>query len=146
MQSALSAQLEAATLTLVGDGTLKDRLCAAFCDHLDDISEFDLPDEVQEEFAAMARVMHGARALPGDSVVRASIRKLSNDQAQGYARLILRTYSLRIRELAATARTSPRTASASREATSQDNTPLAVLLALENGTQAATRPKRASRG
>jgi len=146
MQSALSAQLEAATLGLVGDGTLKDRLCAAFCDHLDDISELDLPEEVQEEFAAMARVMHGARALPGDSVVRASIRKLSNDQAQRYAGLILRTYVLRIRELAATARTSPRSANPTREDTSRESTPLALLLALENGTQGGRRPKRANRG
>ena len=41
----------------------------------------------------MARVMHGARALPGDSVVRASIRKLSNEEAQRYAGLILRSYA-----------------------------------------------------
>lgn len=141
MQSALSAQLEAATLALVGDGTLKDRLCAAFCDHLDDIPEAELPEEVQEEFAAMTRVMHGARALPGDSVVRASIRKLSSEEAQRYAGLILRTYALRIRELAATARTSPRAAIETRE-----STPLALLLALENNAQGGTRPKRASRG
>jgi hypothetical protein len=145
MQSALSAQLEAATLELVGDGTLKDRLCAAFCDHLDDISELDLPESVQEEFAAMARVMHGARALPGDSVVRASIRKLSNEEAQRYAGLILRTYALRIRELASTARTSPRAASAPREGTARESTPLALLLALGSGTEGGTRPKRASR-
>ena len=144
MHTALSAQLEAAALGLVGDGTLKDRLCAAFCDHLDDISEPDLPEEVQEEFAAMVRVMHGARALPGDSVVRASIRKLSNEEAQRYAGLILRTYALRIRELASTARSSPR-ASATREGTSRESTPLALLLALGNGTEGGTRPKRASR-
>jgi len=141
MQSALSTQLQAATLALVGDGTLKDRLCAAFCDHLDDVSELDLPDEVQEEFAAMVRVMHGARALPGDSVVRASIRKLSNEEAQRFAGLILRTYALRISEMAATARTSPRAASAPLE-----STPLAALLALESGSRGGTRPKQASRG
>lgn len=141
MQSVLSAQLEAAALALVGDGTLKDRLCAAYCDHLDDISEQDLPDEVQEEFAAMARVMHSTRALPGDSVVRASIRKLSNEEAQRYAGLILRAYGLRIRELAATARTAPRAAS-----TPLESTPLAALLALESGPRSGTRPKQASRG
>ena len=146
MQSALSVQLEAATLALVGDGTLKDRLCAAFCDHLDDISALDLPDEVQEEFAAMARVMHGARALPGDSVVRASIRKLSNEEAQRFAGLILRTYAVRIRELAATVRTAPRAASAARESTPLESTPLAALLALGSGTRAGARTKQATRG
>ncbi len=78
MHSAFSKQLEAAVLTLVGHGTLKDRLCAAFCDHLDDLKEQELPAEVQGEFASMSRAMHSARALPGDSVVRASVRKFSN--------------------------------------------------------------------
>ena len=146
MQSELSAQLEAAALALVGDGTLKDRLCAAFCDHLDDVAAAQLPDEVQEEFSAMVRAMHAARALPGDSVVRASVRKLSSEQAQRYAGLILRSYGLRIRELAATARISPRAASAARESTPLESTPLVALLALEGGTRGGTRTKQASRG
>ena len=98
MHSALSSQLEAAVLALVGHGALKDRLCSAYCDHLDDIREQDLPEEVQREFSAMSRAMHGARALPGDSVVRASVRKFSNEQAQGFAALIVRTYVLREEE------------------------------------------------
>ena len=98
MHSALSAQLEAAVLALVGHGALKDRLCAAYCDHLDDIREQDLPEEVQREFSLMSRAMHAARALPGDSVVRASVRKFSNEQAQAFAALIVRTYVLRVQE------------------------------------------------
>src|SRR5438045_2039477 len=99
MHSAISAQLEAAVLTLVGHGALKDRLCAAYCDHLDDLRDQDLPEEVQAEFSAMSRAMHGARALPGDSVVRASVRKFSNQQAQAYAALIVRGYVLRVQGL-----------------------------------------------
>ncbi len=103
MHSKLTGQLEAAVLTLVGHGALKDRLCASYCDHLDDIRQQDLPEEVQSEFSAMSRAMHGARALPGDSVVRASVRKFSIEQAQGFAALIVRTYVLRMQSLAATA-------------------------------------------
>src|SRR5579862_8026478 len=102
MYSVLTTQLEAAVLALVGHGALKDRLCAAYTDHLDDIRGQDLPEEVQSEFSAMSRAMHAARALPGDSVVRASVRKFSNEQAQGFAALIVRTYVLRIQNLAAT--------------------------------------------
>ena len=128
MHSALSAQLEAAVLALVGHGALKDRLCAAYCDHLDDIREQDLPEEVQREFSLMSRAMHAARALPGDSVVRASVRKFSNEQAQAFAALIVRTYVLRVQNLAATPVGPARLASPSREVPA-----LPALLALEGG-------------
>ena len=140
MHSAISSQLEAAVLALVGHGALKDRLCTAYCEHLDGVGEQDLPEELQDEFAAMTRVMHGARALPGDSVVRASIRKLSNDEAERYAALIVRLHSLRVQELAATQRTVPRTLSPPLE-----TTPLAALLALEGGSRRSARTKQASR-
>jgi hypothetical protein len=129
MHSALSAQLEAAVLALVGHGALKDRLCAAYCDHLDDIREQDLPEELQREFSLMSRAMHAARALPGDSVVRASVRKFSNEQAQAFAALIVRTYVLRVQTLAATPVGPARLASPAR-----DVPPLPALLALEGGS------------
>lgn len=132
MHSALSAQLEAAVVTLVGHGTLKDRLCAAYCDHLEDLREQDLPVEVQSEFAAMSRAMHGARALPGDSVVRASVRKFSNEQAQTFAALIVRSYVLRMQGLAATPVGPARLGTGTRNAP-----PLAALLALEGASSSA---------
>lgn len=138
MHSALTAQLEAAVLSLVGHGALKDRLCAAYCDHLDDIRELDLPEEVQREFSAMSRAMHGARALPGDSVVRASVRKFSNEQAQGFAALIVRIYVLRMQGLASTPVGSARLGNAARNAP-----PLAALLTLEGGSVGTAQAKRA---
>ena len=137
MHSALSTQLEAAVLALVGHGALKDRLCAAYCDHLDDIREQDLPAEVQREFSAMSRAMHAARALPGDSVVRASVRKFSNDQAQGFAALIVRTYVLRVQDVAATPVGPARLANPSH-----NPPPLAALLALEGGKASGAHAKR----
>jgi hypothetical protein len=141
MHSALSVHLEAAVTALVGNGTLKDRLCTAWCEHLDGLSVHEMPEEAQDEFEALTRVMHGARALPGDSVVRASIRKFSNDEAERCAALILRLYRLRIEELTATPRVPARAASAPRE-----STPLAALLALEGGARSGARAKQASRG
>jgi hypothetical protein len=138
MHSALSAQLGAAVLTLVGHGALKDRLCAAYSDHLDDLREHELPEEVQREFAAMSRAMHAARALPGDSVVRASVRKFSNEQAQAYAALIVRTYVLRAQSLAAAPVGQARVGSSARNAAA-----LPALLALEGGNGAPAHAKRA---
>ena len=137
MHSALSTQLEAAVQTLVGHGALKDRLCAAYGDHLDDLREHELPEEVQREFAAMSRAMHAARALPGDSVVRASVRKFSNEQAQAYAALIVRAYVLRAQSLAATPVGQARVGSSARNAAA-----LPALLALDGGNGAPAHAKR----
>jgi hypothetical protein len=138
MHTALTAHLEAAVLKLVGHGALKDRLCAAYSDHLDDLRAHELPDEVQREFSAMSRAMHAARALPGDSVVRASVRKFSNEQAEAYAGLIVRAYVLRVHNIAATPVGAARVGAAARNV---DTAPPA-LLALEGGSSSVARVKR----
>lgn len=156
MHSALSAHLEAAVAALIGNGPLKDRLYAAWCEHLDGIATHELPEETQQEYAAMVKVMHGARALPGDSVVRASIRKFSNEEAARYAALVLRVWRLRVEERALEARAPARSAPSAlreatqREATEREATPLTALLTLEKltvekGGRASTRAKQAGR-
>ena len=139
MQSALADQFEAAVISLVAHGALKDRLCAAYCDHLEGIDEQDLPVEVQQEFSELSKAMHTARALPGDSVVRASVRKFSNDEAQRAAALVVRAYGLCIQVQSATAKVPLRFGSLSR-----NGTPLAALLALEGGNASGPRPQHAT--
>ena len=39
-------------------------------------------------------LMQRARALPGDDVVKASVRKLSNEEARRYAELVVRLYGM----------------------------------------------------
>jgi hypothetical protein len=90
----LCARLEAAALSLTGPGHIKDRLFDAYCRYLEDIQESDVPGELAHEFGDMIRVLHRAPALPGDDVVKASVRKLSNDQACGYAGLVIRLYGM----------------------------------------------------
>jgi hypothetical protein len=90
--ASLTERLEAAAFALAGQGTIKDRLADAYINHLEDLEARDFPREVREEFAEFADVMHRERALPGDSIVRASLRKLSNADASRYATLIIRTY------------------------------------------------------
>lgn len=146
MNSALADQLEAAVTALAAHGALKDRLSAAYCNYLEDLDAQDLPLEAQQDFAELAKAMHAARVLPGDSVVRASVRKLSNEEAQRYAALIVRLYGLEMLnqnqlENAATLRAAARGGGAARNAT-----PLAALLALEGGAGGAARPKHASGG
>jgi hypothetical protein len=91
MKTDLSGRLEAAALSLAGQGPIKERLFAAYCTYLQDIHESDLP-ALGTEFAEMIQALHRERALPGDDVVRASVRKLSNKEACSYAELVVRLY------------------------------------------------------
>jgi hypothetical protein len=88
----LSTRLEAAALSMTGPGTIKDRLLDA-CSHLEDVQQSDL-GALGAEFAEMNQALHRARALPGDDVVKASVRKLSNDEAKRYAELVVRLYGM----------------------------------------------------
>jgi hypothetical protein len=90
----LCARLEAAALSLTGPGHIKDRLFDAYCRYLEDIEQSDVPGELAPEFGDMIQALHRAPALPGDDVVKASVRKLSNDQACRYAGLVVRLYGV----------------------------------------------------
>lgn len=91
MMTDLNGRLEAAVLSLTGQGPIKDRLSAAYCTYLQDIPEADLP-ALGAEFGQMIQALHRAEVLPGDDVVRASVRKLSNKEACSYAELLVRLY------------------------------------------------------
>jgi hypothetical protein len=130
MNSALARKLEAAVTILTGPGALKDRLALAYSKYLEHLEQRELPEETQREFAELSLAMHRARALPGDTIVRASIRKLSNEEAQGYASLAVRMYGLHMAELAAAQ-------APTYSATTRSPSPLAALLALDSPTMSA---------
>jgi hypothetical protein len=90
--ASLSDRLEAAALELSTADAIKDRLYMAWSRHLADLELRDFPREVRDEFEELARALNRERALPGDSTLRASLRKLSNTDAARFAALIVRTY------------------------------------------------------
>jgi hypothetical protein len=61
--------------------------------HVEDIEASELP-ELGAEFEQMMKALHSERALPGDSVVRASVRKLSPNDVRYYAELLVRLYGM----------------------------------------------------
>jgi hypothetical protein len=146
VNSALAEQLEAAVTALAAQGALKDRLVTAWCSHLDAIDAQDLPLETQQDFSELSKSIHAARVLPGDNIVRASVRKLSNEEAERFAALIVRIYGLamssrtQLETIAPTLRTAARNGAVARAAA-----PLAALLALDGGAGSA-RPKHANGG
>jgi hypothetical protein len=139
LNSALADQLEAAVIALASHGALKDRLATAYSNHLGDLDVQELPLEAQQDFTELSKVMHAARALPGDNVVRASVRKFSNEEAQRYAALIVRIYGLEMQNQNSTLRSPARLGAPSR-----GNNALAALHALEGGGSGAARNKHAS--
>lgn len=84
--------LQEAALKLAGNGTVKDRLLDAYCTHLTSLDESNLPKEFREEFTDMCRAMHRERPMPRENAVRASVRKMSNEEAHRYASLVVRLY------------------------------------------------------
>jgi hypothetical protein len=78
--------------------------------------------------------MHLARARPGDNVVRASVRKLSNEDALRFSALIVRMHALRLQSLIAGAKAPARIGTTSRSTTS-----LMSLLAIEGGSSGTSR-------
>jgi hypothetical protein len=86
-------QLQRAALRLSQDGSIKDRLADAYATHLLDVDADDLPEEVHDDFVAMCEAMHRERPLPRESVIRASVRKMSNEEAAQYTALVVRTFA-----------------------------------------------------
>ena len=58
---------------------------------------------MRSEFDALCTAMHRERPLPRESVIRASVRKMSNDEAGQYAALVVRLFATLARAEAASA-------------------------------------------
>jgi hypothetical protein len=90
--ASLSERLEAAAFALAGCEPIKDRLAIAWSAHLSDLEARDFPRDVRDEFEELFKALSRERALAGDTVLKASLRKLSTAEASRYAKLIVRTY------------------------------------------------------
>jgi hypothetical protein len=84
-------KLQGATLSLTRSGTLKDRLTDAYRNHLARLDETELPKELRDDF----RILHNTvtREPPlvrGDDAFRATIRKMSNGEAEEVASWVVK--------------------------------------------------------
>lgn len=85
-------RLEAATLLLARGGSIKDRLNGAWRQYLANIEADDVPREVRLQFIELSSAMQRERPLRGEDAVRATIRKMSNEDAEHHAAHIVRMY------------------------------------------------------
>jgi hypothetical protein len=118
--------LQQATVTLSQSGSIKDRLADAYSAHLIDVDADDLPECFRTEFTAMCAAMSRERPLPRESVARASVRKMSNEEAGRYAALVVTVFAALARSSAAAVATSRRKSRASQTAA-----PIVQLFAAE---------------
>jgi hypothetical protein len=82
--------LAAAVTALAGHGALKDRIVAAWSAHLELLDPLLLPGDVRAEFILLGALLHATRALPGDTALRASVRKLSPLETEQCAAFLVR--------------------------------------------------------
>ena len=85
-------RLESATLLLARSGAIKDRLNGAWRQCLAHIEPEDVPRELRLQFLDLSQAMQRERPLRGEDAVRATIRKMSNDEAEGHAAIIVRMF------------------------------------------------------
>src|ERR1700738_4500899 len=83
-----------ATLELVRSTPIKQRLISAYRRHLAPFPEDQLPGEVRGTFGQVIRWLQGVQPLPGEDAVAASVRKMSTQEADECAALIVEMFGL----------------------------------------------------
>lgn len=105
---------EAATVSLTRAAPIKDRIADAYRNYLVHIHEEDLPNDVWEEFHALTGTLTRVEPeLRGDDPLRATVRKMSNSDAEIAAAAVVRMFGAVSRAMGAAPR--------EREATTQIN-------------------------
>jgi hypothetical protein len=87
-----------ATLELVRSTPIKQRLICAYRRHLASLPEDQLPGDVRESFGQVMRCLRGVQPLRGEDAVAASVRKMSNQEADDCAALIVEIFGLMSRD------------------------------------------------
>lgn len=85
--------LQQATITLTQSGAIKDRLAEAYAAHLIQIDADDLPEHLRGDFTALCDAMRRERPLPRESAIRASVRKMSNEEALRHAAAVVKLFA-----------------------------------------------------
>jgi hypothetical protein len=83
-----------ATLELVRSTPIKQRLICAYRRHLAGLPVDNVPDEVRESYLQVRRNLCGVQPLRGEDAVAASVRKMSNQDADECAALIVEIFGV----------------------------------------------------
>jgi hypothetical protein len=96
--------LHFATLELVRSAPIKQRLICAYRRHLAALRPEQVPEEVRAPYIQVTRALSGVPPLRGEDAVAASVRKMSVQDADDCAALIVEIFGLLCRRYADNAR------------------------------------------
>ncbi|MBM4197350.1 MAG: hypothetical protein FJ197_09705 [Gammaproteobacteria bacterium] len=85
----VSDRFFSAVRTLSGDGPIKQRLVAAWQEHLDNLPGTQVPHSIRAKFDSLREAIYAVGPANGESAVHASVRKMSPVDANRYATSIL---------------------------------------------------------
>lgn len=97
--SATWEQLEGAALSLARAGSIKDRLADAFRNHLAQVNAEELPETLRAQLRACTEALTRERPLQGEDAVRATVRKMSSQEADALACSVIRLFAAMVREM-----------------------------------------------
>lgn len=100
-------KFQGATLSLARSGSIKDRLTDAYRNHLSDVTEDELPPTIREQFHNVRCSLTRERPLRGEDAIRATVRKMSSDEAEHIAETVVQMLSVVARTPQSSRATSP---------------------------------------
>jgi len=86
--------LHFATLELVRSTPIKQRLVCAYRRHLVSLPQDQLPSDIRETFGQVMQSLQGVQPMRGEDAVAATVRKMSNQEADDCAALIVEIFGL----------------------------------------------------
>jgi hypothetical protein len=95
-----------ATRELVRSTPIKQRLVCAYRRYLSSLPADEIPNEVREPYGQVMRSLCGVKPLRGEDAVTASVRKMSNQEADQCAAQIVEIFGLMCKSQNSAARAS----------------------------------------
>jgi hypothetical protein len=77
---------------LISDGPIKQRLASAYAQHLADLTEAEFPAALRRDFAELQAAMSRVPPAGNETPVRASVQKMSPEEAARHAATIVKLY------------------------------------------------------
>jgi hypothetical protein len=111
-----------ATLELVHSTPIKQRLISAYRRHLIDIKDDQVPGEIRDSFCRLKHSLSCVSPLRGEDSVAASVRKMSNQEADDCAAQIVEIFGMTCRVLLSAARASASVVQLHRESDAERET------------------------
>lgn len=107
MMNAAWEKLLGATVALTTSDPIKQRLIRSFSDHIEKMDPTELPREARASLRELVLRLSAARPMAGEPAVAATVRKMSNQEAEDCARAIVELLAqCRVSSLAAAAESS----------------------------------------